>query len=605
MQETRKLLQEAYLSEESQPIWTGAPELLQFDRRLGKVTKVTDKRLRDIDYSSNFETLEHFSSEIETVSIKSFVKSVAKKKDHFFLIKGPPGSGRSALLWRVCASWARGFCLRKFTLVLWLDLKAHPSAPSDVSLRTLLNYSLPRGSHLDSIQLWLERHGTQDVLIVVDGVEGQAYNEWKVFLEWLADIKASVILTTTSPIQIKDHTRSTRYRTQYLNLCQYDLLGLSQDQISKQVIHHYCDPSRAEEFLMYISEAHDIRALCSSPPHLAAVLFVFDNVSTTDPPNTWTQLFSTLKNCLFRLSSVSDSVDTNPHVWTKLFAGLKHSLLRQSSVPDHGTLTILASKAYTVTITNSTFDWDNDYTNFCSRVSPPYHTMMSTTERCCFTLPLLQYYLCAQHIHSLPHRQHVQALNKKTVPLHVRRFYVGLCSSSKRAGVILTLKDTLMYAACESEVAINRLKKLMTSELTFKNQLLTSFDIHRIFQAAHYSGLVCKLEFHQCLFGSLTFEIMGKWLRAYSILPNGGVIQKLRCVYMCVYVHVHMYVCTCEQCANISILYVQLSECTLPHPPEVYRKPLNYGCLAPYSGHTAVVPTVSSLEGFHCIPYTK
>ena len=629
VQETRKLLHEAYLSEASCLLWTGAPELLQFDRRLGQVsqytderledigyslseteTKDTEKQLRDIDYSSHFETLEHFSSEIETVSIKSFVNSIANKKDHFFLIKGPPGSGRSALLRRVCASWALGFCLRKFTLVLWLDLKAHPSAPSDVSLGTLLRYSLPQGSHLDSIQQRLERHGTQDVLIMIDGAEGQAYNKWKLFLEWLADTEASVILTTTSPIKMKDPTRSTRstryrarYHARYLNLCQYDLLGLSQDQISKQVIHHYChDTSRAEQFLMYISEAHDIRALCSSPPHLAAVLFVFDSVSTIDLPSTWTQLFSTLKHCLFRLSSVSDS---NPRTWAKLFASFKHSFLRRSSVPDHDTLTILASKAYMVTTTNSTFNWDRDYTNFCNRVSPPYQSIVTTAEHCYFTLPLLQYYLCAQHIHSLPHRQHVPALDEKTVPLHVRWFYIGLCSSSKRARVILTLKDAFMYAACESEVAINKLKKIMTSELTFKNQLLTSFDIHCIFQAVHYSGLVCKLEFHQCLFGSLTFEIMGKWLRAYSILPNSGVIQKLRCVYMCVYVHVHMYVCTCEQCANISILYVQLSECTLPHPPEVYRKPLNYGCLAPYSGHTVVVPTVSSLEGFHCIPYTK
>ena len=531
MQETRKLLHKAYLSEESWPLWTGAPELLQFDRRLGRVTKDTDERLRDIDYSSWFETLEYFSSEIETVSIKSFVNTVAKKKDRFFLIKGPPSSGRTVLLRRVCASWARGFCLRKFTLVLWLDVKAHPSAPSHVSLRTLLCYSLPQGSHLDSIQQWLERHGTQDILIVVDGVEGQAYNERKPFLELLARIKASVILTATSPVQIKDPTWATWYVVRYMNLCQYDMLGVSQDQISRQVINHYChDPSRAEGFLMYISEAHDIRALCSSPPYLAAVLFVFDSMSTTDLPNTWTQLFSSLKNSLFRLSSVSESVDTNPRKLTKLFFSLKHSLFRQSSVPDHGTLTILASKAYMMTITNSTYDFDNDYTNFCSRVIPPYHTMMSTTEHCYFTLSLLQHYLCAQHIHSLPHRQHVSALNEKTVPLHVKRFYVGLCSSSKRAKVILGQKDTFMCAACESEVVINSLQKIMTSELTFKNQLLTSLDIHHIFQAVHYSGLMCKLEFRQCLFGSLTFEMMGKWLRAYSILLNGGVIQKLRCV---------------------------------------------------------------------------
>ena len=528
------MLQEAYLSEESVPLWTGAPELLQLDRSLGRVTEDTDERLRDIDYSSRFETFEHFSSEIETVSIKSFVNTIAiaKETDHFLIIKGPPGSGRTVLLQRVCAFWARGFCLRKFTLVLWLDLKAHPSSPSDVSVRTLLSYSLPQGSHLVSIQQWLDRHGTQDILIVVDGVEGQAYNEWKPFLEWLAGTNASVILTATSAVKIKD----PRYRAQCMNLCQYDMLSLSQDQISKQVIHHYShDPSRAEEFLMYISEAHDVRALCSSPPYLAAVLFVFDSVSTTDLPNTWTQLFSSLKNSLF---GVSESVDTNPHKWTKLFFSLKHSFFRQSGVPD----TILASKAYMATITNSTFDWDRDYTNFCSRVTPPYHTMMSTAEHCYFTLPLLQYYLCAQHIHSLPHRQHVPALNEKAVPLHVRRFYVGLCSSSKRAKVILTNKDTFMYAACESEVVINKLQKIMTSEVTFNNQLLTLFDIHRICQAVHYSRLMCKLEFHQCLFGSLTFEMMKKWMRAYSILPNGGVIQNLRCVYIFVYVHVCAYV---------------------------------------------------------------
>ena len=529
MQETRKLLQEAYLSEESLPLWTGAPELLQFDRRLGRVTEDTDKRLRDIDYSYWFETLEHFSSEIETVSIKSFVNAIAtaKEKDHFLFIKGPPGSGRTVLLRRLCAFWARGFCLRKFTLVLWLDLKAHPSAASDVSLRTLLRYSLPQGSHLDSIQQWLERHGTQDILIVVDGVEGQTYNEWKPFLDLLSNTEASVILTDTNPWNDMGDR-------------QYDLLGLSQDQISKQVIHHYHhDPSRAEEFLMYISEAHDIRALCSSPPYLAAVLFVFDSVSTTDLPNTWTRLFSNLKHSLLRLSSVSDRVETNPHKLTKLFFSLKHSLFRQSNVLD----TNLASKAYMVTITSSSFDWDHDYTNFCSRVTPPYHTMMTTAENCCFTLPLLLYYLCAQHIHSLPYRQHVQALDEKIVPPHVRRFYVGLCSSFERAKVILTHKDTFMYATCESEVVVNNLQQIMTSKLTFKNKLLTLFDIHRIFQAVHYSGLICELEFHQCHFGPITFEIMAKWLRAYPIVHDSGVIQKLRCVYMCVYVHVCACVC--------------------------------------------------------------
>ena len=501
--ETHKLLQEAYLSEETQPLWTGAPELLQFDRRLGKTT---DEQLRAINYSSRFETLEHLSSEIKTVSIKSFVNAVAiaKERDHCFLIKGPPGSGRTALLKRVCTFWARGFCLRKFTLVFWLDLKAHLSAPSDASLKTLLSFCLPQGCHLDSVLKWLERHGTQDVLIVVDGVEGQAYNKWEAFISRvLADTKASVILTASSSIQIEGHTK---FRAQYMNLCQYDLLGLSQDQISKQVIHHYRhDPSRAEEFLIYISESHDIRALCSSPPHLAAVLFVFDNESTRDLPNTWTQLFTSLKCSLFRLSSVSD----------------------------HDTLTILANLTcnayYAMKSAKLTLKWHHSYTNFCSGVTPPYYTMMTTTERCSFTLPLLQHYLCARHIHSLPYDQHVPILS--TIPFNVRQFYVGLCTSPERLQPVLTFtKDTLLCAVCISEVTVKGVQYPLSSELTFESWCLSSFVVHHIFQAVHYSGLQCKLKFYNCRFGPLTFEMMARWLRAYSIPPSGGAVEELRCV---------------------------------------------------------------------------
>ena len=496
MQETHKLLREAYLSDKSRLLWTGAPELLQFNRRLGKVTNDTDKQLRNIDYSSWFETLEHFPSVIETVSIKSFVNAIAGVKDKpekrgcLFLIKGPPGSGRSAVLRRVCSFWARGFCLRKFTLVLWLDLKDRSRSPSDVSLKTLLSYCLPWGSDLDSIQQWIERHGAQDVLIVIDSVEGQAYNEWKPFLDLLDNTEASVILTDTHPWDDTDDW-------------QYDVLGLSQDQISKQVIYHYHqDTAKAEEFLMYISESHDIRALCSSPPYLAAVLFVFDSVSTSDLPNTWTHLFSSLTS-------------------------LKRSLL--SCVLDHDTLAILASKAYTVTSTNSTLKWHDDYTNFCTRISSPYQTIVATSQHCFFTLPLLQHYLCAQHIHTLPQDEHIPALNKETVPLHVKRFYVGLCNSPDLIERALSSENRLLYAACVSEVVIEGLKN-MTSELTFGDEWLTSFDIYCVFKAVHYSELMCKLEFHRCHFGSLTFEMMAKWLRTYSILPNGGAVQELRCV---------------------------------------------------------------------------
>jgi len=493
VQETCKLLQEAYLSQESPPLWTGAPELLQFDRRLGKVTKDTPyyKLLRNIDYSTQFETLDQFSPEVEIVSIKSFLNAISEKKERIFLIKGPPRSGKTALLRRLCAFWARGFCLRRYTLILWLDLKAHPNAPLSVSLGTLLSYCLPQGSHLAIILQWLHMHGLEDVLVMIDGVEGQVYDRWKSFLEqvlaspWLKE--ASVLLTVAS-------TQISK-----LSHAQFDLLGLSQDQVEKQVIHRYCDnTSKAEEFLTYISENPKIRMLCSSPPYLSAVLFVFENTNTSDPPNSWTQLFTSLNLSLLGLASMSD----------------------------HSILAVLSSKAYAVTNDGSSFDWHYSYADFFSAVTPPYRTIAAPADNTCFTLPLLQHYLCAWHIHNLILNQHVASLNQETLPFHVKKFYVGLCNSSENVEMVLQyeLQDMHTSSACITEIPVERLQQLMSSQLTITDKLLSMLDIHCIFQAVYHSGLACSLKFSVEYF---RLQLIVKWLRVKSVLPSGGTVQEL------------------------------------------------------------------------------
>jgi len=507
VQETRKLLQEAYLLQESQPLWSGAPALLQFDRRLGRVTEDTpnSEQFKDMDYSSQFEMLEQFSSEVEILSIKSLLNLVGQRKECFFFIKGPPGSGKSALLQRVCAFWAQGFCLRKFNLVLWLGLNTYPSITSDASLRAILWYCLPQHSDIDSIEQWVVRHEAEDVLVVVDGVD----NQGKHFIENVVALKtlkkATIILAASGTLMQHPFNSQTLYH----------LLGLSEEQIITQVIHHYHhNTSRAEEFLMYISEARNIRSLCSSPPYLATVLFVFDSVDTSDLPNTWTQLFTRLLRLLRPSSDF-------PKVRTQSFTGL----LRLSSVSDRDTLVILSSKAYAVTSTKCSFDWHHRFINFCTRITSPYRTMVAPADHCCFTLTLFQHYLCARHIHSLPRDQHVAKLNRHTVPFQVRQFYIGLCSSFKGVKMVLKYPDALISTACMLEAMVEGLQDLMSSPATFKYQCLTAVDIHSIYQAVYHSGLPCKLQFYSCHFGPCAMETVMKGL---PILPSGGTVQELR-----------------------------------------------------------------------------
>jgi len=151
--------------------------------------------------------------------------------------------------------------------------------------------------------------------------------------------------------------------------------------------------------------------------------------------------------------------------------------------------------------------------------------MVGTADYCCFTLALLQHYLCARHILTLPHSQRVAKLNQKTIPLHVWQFYIGLCSSFRRVKLVLKYQDTLMSAACISEIPVKELQDLMSSQLTFRNQWLTTINVQSIFQTVYHSGLPCKLHLQGCSFGPLAF---GMIIKGLPIVPNGGTIQELR-----------------------------------------------------------------------------
>ena len=90
---------------------------------------------------------------------------------------------------------------------------------------------------------------------------------------------------------------------------------------------------------------------------------------------------------------------------------------------------------------------------------------------------------------------------------------------------MLKCPDALVSAACISEIPVEELKDLMSSQLTFKYQWLTTITIHSIFETVYHSELPCRLQFYNCYFGS---QAMGTVIKGLPNLPSGGTVQELR-----------------------------------------------------------------------------
>ena len=87
------------------------------------------------------------------------------------------------------------------------------------------------------------------------------------------------------------------------------------------------------------------------------------------------------------------------------------------------------------------------------------------------------------------------------------------------------LRDMHTSSAYITEIPVERLQQLMSSQLTITDKLLSTLDINCIFQAVHHSGLACSLNFSGRYFRP---QMIVKWLRAKSVLTSGGTVQELK-----------------------------------------------------------------------------
>ena len=247
----------------------------QVNTRLVKVKDSASEALKLIDYSTRLDTVEEFEDEVENISLNKAIDLISSVKPCTCVsVAGPRGIGKSTFIRRMCHCWATGYKLQKYKLLLWIDLCTAPSKPYN-------NYTELISASLDSLGPSQGMNVTTDiVLVVLDHYS----NQWKEILEEMIEKKITVVVISWLPVRFESG-----------DMIYIHLLGLTDEQISQQVLHYYQNNhSRAEHFLQYLSSVPNFSYLKRVPVYLFGLLAVFDHTSTGHHPHTLTSFLSCL-----------------------------------------------------------------------------------------------------------------------------------------------------------------------------------------------------------------------------------------------------------------------------------------------------------------------
>ena len=247
----------------------------QVNTRLVRLKDSASEALKQIDYSTRLETVEEFEDEVEIISPYKAIDLISSVKPGTCVsVSGPRGIGKSTFIKRMCHCWATGYKLRKFKLLLWIDLCTAPSKPynkyTELLSASLVSLGLSQGFSI-----------TNDTLLVV---MDHYSNQWTKILEEMIKRKITVVVISWQPVRFESG-----------EMIYIHLLGLTDEQISRQVLHYYQNNhSRAEHFLQYLSSVPNFSYLKRVPVYLFGLLAVFDYTSTGHPPQNLTSLLSCL-----------------------------------------------------------------------------------------------------------------------------------------------------------------------------------------------------------------------------------------------------------------------------------------------------------------------
>ena len=501
-------LKQQYLAHDSWRQWRGVPNLIQFDQRLGELTKEASKQLKNMDYSNcYYDIQDEFPSCVTPVSVKSLVNACTssnhpRSSESCILIKGKPGQGKSFMLSKLCQYWALGYGMRSITLLFWVDCSQFQNRR--MPLNQLLSQLLP--IETQNISKWIENKRGKGVLFILDGYDQHQSGGVLHNLASQVFLPKSVVLivSTCTPPNISIY-----------GVKQFEVLNLADHQISKQVLQFFSStPSKVEGFYLYLNNNPDMKLLVSSPVYLYTLLFVCNKVLDTpsqELPVTWTELFTNM--ILLLLPSTFPKL---PQIKTPPGSLSEQPCTVQSFLCD------LSTVAYE-NFTTESFHLTLPAARYLGHGSGfalvhPYNKPLYHSENQCFqySSPLLQQLLAALHVHSLPQIKQTECMVCKSELNFLWQFFAGLLVSESYDRFLIlrnTYHEGKMLVNCAYEADWS-----CDMPSVFRDHILTPADIHHIVING-FKFPPDLLNFNKCCLGRATLYQL---TRQVHVLAQSG-----------------------------------------------------------------------------------
>ena len=367
-----------------------------------------------------------------------------------------------------------------------------------MTLNQLLSKLLP--IETQNISKWMKNKQGQGVVFVLDGYDQQRSGGVFHNLASRKFLPKSVVLIASpcTPNQI--------------NVKQLELLNLTKNQISKQVSKFFSfRASNMEDFCLYLNNNPDMRLLTSSPVYLYTLLFVCNNllnIPSDELPVTWTELFTNM--ILLLLPSTLSKllqIETLPASLSQLPSTMQ-LLLRELSTIAFENLT---SKSFQLTLSAvRSLGHGSDFAlvHLCNK--PLCHSEKWFFE---FSSPLLQQFLAALHVHSLPQTKQTELLVQTSELNFLWQFFDGLLVSESydRFSILRNTyhkQNLKMLANCAYEANYS-----WDMQSVFRDHVLTPADIHHIVTCYKFST---DLNFVQCCFGRAALCQLTRQVHAFA-----------------------------------------------------------------------------------------